>query len=174
MTQYFELGQILKPQGIKGEVKIDAYTDDISRFEGLEFLYFKENSSYQKVNIETVRIDHKYAYIKFLHIKDRNDAELLRGKMIYIDRANAAKLPEGAFYIQDLIGLEVLDNHGTSLGVLKDITKTGASDVYVVLTKNHGTCMFPSVNNVILSRDLETGQIIVDAEKLEEVCLYDI
>ncbi|MEG2189496.1 MAG: 16S rRNA processing protein RimM, partial [Christensenella sp.] len=65
MTEYFELGRILKPQGIKGEIKFDAYTDDLSRFENLTFAYFK-NADYERVEIESSRVDAHYAYLKLL------------------------------------------------------------------------------------------------------------
>jgi 16S rRNA processing protein RimM len=161
MTEYFELGRILKPQGIKGEVKLDAFTDGLSRFLDLEFVYFKK-TEYERVDIENARIDARYAYLKLRGIDTRDDAEKLRGTLLYIDRAHAAKLPEGAFYIQDLIGCTV-----------KDDTGNGAADVYVVKLEK-GTCMFPAVGHIVLVRDIENGVITVDAQRLTEVAVYDI
>ena len=63
MTEYFELGRILNPQGIKGEVKLDAFTDGLSRFLDLEFVYFKK-TEYERVDIENARIDARYAYVR--------------------------------------------------------------------------------------------------------------
>jgi len=174
MTEYFELGRILKPQGVKGEVKLDAFTDDLSRFLDLDFVYFKNaEAGYRRVNVEKTRIDARYAYLKLQGIESRDDAETLRGVFLYIDRAHAAKLPEGSYYIQDLIGCRVTDQTGKSLGVLQDILQNGAADVYVIKMEK-GTCLFPSVKHVVLNRDIESGIITVDAQKLAEVAVYDI
>lgn len=170
-TEYFELGRILRPQGIKGEVKFDAFTDDLSRFDTLDFAYFK-NEDYERINIESARIDGKYAYLKLEGIDTRNEAENLRGCFLYIDRAHAAKLPEGACYIQDLIGCTVNDTNGVIIGTLKDILQNGAADVYVVKTAK-GNCMFPAVRHVVLDRDIKSGTITVDAQRLDEVAIHD-
>lgn len=172
MTEYFELGRILKPQGIKGEVKLDAFTDGLSRFLDLEFVYFKK-TEYERVDIENARIDARYAYLKLRGIDTRDDAEKLRGTLLYIDRTHAAKLPEGAFYIQDLIGCTVKDDTGKALGILQDILQNGAADVYVVKLEK-GTCMFPAVGHIVLVWDIENGVITVDAQRLAEVAVYDI
>ena len=172
MTEYFELGRILKPQGVKGEVKLDAFTDDLSRFLELGFAYFKD-AEYKRVEIESARIDARYAYLKLKGINTRDDAEKLRGVFLYIDRAHAARLPEGSYYIQDLIGSTVKDDMGKTLGLLQDILQNGAADVYVVKLET-GTCMFPAVKHVLINRDVESGIITVDAQKLSEVAVYDI
>ncbi len=172
MTDYFELGRILKPQGVKGEVKMEAYTDDLSRFQTLEFAYFKEED-YRRVEIEQTRVDARYAYLKLKGCDDRDAAEKLRAKTLYIDRAHAAKLPEGAYYILDLIGCTVADAAGKEIGILSEILQNGAADVYVVKGAE-GTCMFPAVPYVVLQRDVQEKKITVDAERLEEVVIYDI
>ena len=174
MTDFFELGRISKPQGIKGEVKIEAYTDSLDRFDYLEFIYFKEADEYRKINIKGVRTDAKNAYLLIDGVKDRNDAELLRGKMIYIDRANAAKLPPGHYYISDLVGLSVRNSNGAELGRLSDILQTGTRDIYVVKLAQGGGVMFPSLDDVVVERNVEEGYIQINEEKLQEVAVYDV
>ncbi|MDL2237267.1 ribosome maturation factor RimM [Christensenellaceae bacterium OttesenSCG-928-K19] len=174
MTDFFELGRIVKPQGIKGEVKVEAYTDDLERFYNLDFVFFKEKSGYVAHTLERVRVDAKAAYLKFEDTDDRNTAEKLRGTYIYIDRANAAELPPGAHYIQDLIGMTVSDDEGKKLGVLKDILQTGSKDVYIVALESGGTLMFPSIEGVYISKDVERGEIVLDHVKLAEVAVYDV
>ncbi len=174
MTDYFELGRILKPQGIKGEIKLDAFTDDFSRFSYLSHVFFLTDGVYEQVTVESARTDGHFAYLKLAGYEDRNAVEALRGQMVWIDRANAAKLPEGAYYIRDLIGLAVAGNDGLLLGTLLDILQNGATDVYVVKTAERGNCMFPAIPQVVLEKNLEKGVIIVDTEKLSEVAVYDI
>ena len=170
MKEFFELGRILKPQGIRGEVKIEAYTDDTHRFDYLDHVYMKVEGEMRKVAVEAKRTDGTFAYLKLQGVADRNAAETMRGKYLYINRENAAKLPEGSHYIEDLIGLEVTDTNGQFLGLLAEVIQTGAADVYRVSGKRG--CMFPCIPQVVLKTDVETG-ILVDAERLQEVCVYD-
>jgi 16S rRNA processing protein RimM len=169
--EFFELGRILKPQGIRGEVKIEAYTDDIGRFEYLPHVFLKQNSEMVRIELEEQRTDNAFAYLKLKGINDRNQAETLRGKYLYIDRENAAALPEGRHYIEDMIGLSVVDTEGNELGRLAEIIQTGAADVFRTVGKRN--MMFPSIPGVVLKTDVDGGSILVDAGRLQEVCVYD-
>ncbi|MEI6101599.1 MAG: ribosome maturation factor RimM [Eubacteriales bacterium] len=171
MKEFLELGKILKPQGIRGEVKVDAYTDDIGRFDYLEHVFLSQAGEMRKVVVEAKRTDHAFAYLKLQGIEDRNMAETLRGQYLYIDRKNAAKLPEGRHYIDDMIGLEVVDTNGEILGLLAEVIQTGAADVFRLSGKRG--CMFPSTPQVVLKIDIDAGSILVDAVRLQEVCVYD-
>lgn len=170
--EFFELGRILKPQGIRGEIKINAYTDDMERFAYLSHVYVQRAGEMQKMPVQSNRTDHAFAYLKLKGVESRDAAETLRGIMLYIDRTNAAKLPEGRHYIEDMIGLLVVDTKGNELGKLTEIIKTGAADVFCVAGENR-MMMFPSVPHVVLLTDVEAGRIMVDADKLKEVCVYD-
>lgn len=173
MTDYFEIGTILKPQGIRGEVKVEIYTDDTMRLIKLKSVYFKSDGTYIEKVIDKTRVDAKFAYIKFKGIDDRNDAEYLRGKNIYINRENAGILPEGSYYIADQIGMKVFDDSNELLGELSDIMQTGSKDVYVVALKEGGTLSFPSVDGVIITRNIETAEMKIDSQKISEVGIYD-
>lgn len=174
MIEFFEIGRIVKPQGVHGEVKLETYTDDTQRFYDLDFVYLKQGSGFEKIPVQKARVDRNAAYLKLEGIEDRNKAEEMRGQYVYIDRDNAAPLAEGAFYIRDLMGLEVKKDDGEVLGTLTDILQTGAADIYVVSLKEKGTCMFPSVPGLFIKRDIKEGLMVVDATRLEEVAVYDI
>ena len=170
--EYFELGRIVKPQGIRGEVKVDAYTDNMERFAYLSHVFIKRDKEMQKVDVLSKRTDRSFAYLKLKGTDDRNAAETLRGTVLYIDRNNAAKLPEGRYYIEDMIGLAVVDTQGRQIGQLLDIIKTGGTDVFMVGAEK-GRLMFPSVPHVVLRVDVQAGSILVDEKTLQEVCVYD-
>ena len=167
MKDFFELGRVLKPQGVRGEVKVELFTDDISRIHDLDFVYFEENGVKTKAVITSKRTDGVYAYLLFEGVVNRNDVENYRGRMFYIDRENAAPLPEGSYYICDLIGLDVFDEKNNKLGVLKDILQHGSADVYCVSAAS--PFMFPSVPGIFVERDIKKGVIVVDSSRLEEV-----
>lgn len=169
---YFELGQVLKPQGIKGEVKLQPYTDDLERFGALSHVYLKKGEAYEKRKVQRARVYREFAFVKIEGVDDRNAAELLRGQRFFIDRENAAPLPEGAHYIADLIGLIVYDETGREIGKLEEILKLtgGGIDVYQVVGQAR-RIRFPAAPGVIIEKSPEEGRIVVDARRLSEVCI---
>lgn len=170
MEDFFELGRVLKPQGIRGEIKLEAYTDDLNRFEYLEHVFIRDGGM-RRLTVESKRTDADFAYLKLEGVGDRDAAEALRGTILYIDRNNAAKLPPGHHYIADMIGLAVVDTNGRKLGRLAEVIQTGAVDVLRV--EGERGMMFPSIPQVMLKTEMQTGRIIVDAERLQEVCVYE-
>lgn len=169
--QYFTLAQILKPQGIKGEVKLKPFVDDLSRFDELAFVYIKKSGEYIKREVQSERTYKHFAYVKLEGCDDRNTAETLRNMMLYIDRENAAPLDDGAHYIADLEGCSVVTTEGTVLGELVEVISTGATDVYSV--KGEKSFMFPAAPHVILKKDVDNRCITVDSESLEQMAVYD-
>ena len=116
--EYFAIAKVVKPQGIRGEVKLETYVEDMQRFSTLPHLYTEQNGVYVKHEVTSGRLYRGFAYVKLADYPDRNAAETLRGQYLYIDRAHAAELPEGANYIADLLGLRVEDDEGAFLGRL--------------------------------------------------------
>ena len=173
MKDYFELGTVVKPQGIKGEVKVDLYSDSAERVRSLSHVYMGRPGSLEKISVVSGRVDGKgCAYLTLEGCLDRNDAEKLRGAALYIDREHAAEIPEGSFYIEDLMGLTVKDSAGNVLGTLDNILQNGCTDVYCV--KGDDSFMFPAVSDVFIERDVEKGIIVVDEKRLGEIAIYDI
>ena len=87
-------------------------------------------------------------------------AEGFKGKVVMVERAALGELPEGYHYVCDLLGLTVKTDEGQVLGVLEDIIKTGATDVYVI-TGDGGTVMVPAIDEVLVETDIEGGYIVV-------------
>ena len=98
MKEYIEVGQIVKPQGIKGEVKVIPITDDPLRFEGENTFFFEENGAYTPVTARFSRFDGQAVYLSIEGVNDRNAAEKLRGRYLLVDRAHAAQLGEDEYY----------------------------------------------------------------------------
>lgn len=159
------VGEIVKAQGIKGEVKIIALTDD-----ALCFKNFKKLSVEGTIlNVEAVRTEGRSVFIKFKEIADRNAAEALVGKRIEAERAVMGKLPAGRYYIADLIGSKVVCSD-KCLGILTDVLQNGAADVYVV---DGGKIMFPALKDLLTSIDPENKIITLDEQKFGEVAVYN-
>lgn len=166
---YFRLGQVVKPQGIRGEVKLKPFVDDLGRFADLTCVYTKDHGQYQKHAVAAARTYKQFAFLKLEGIEDRDQAELLRNRYLYVDRENAAPLEEGACYIADLLGCTVEDETGKTLGRLDEIIQTAGVDVYSV--KGERDFLFPLAPGVVLRRDPQAGVIVVDAVRLGEVAV---
>ena len=169
--EYFAIAKVVKPQGIRGEVKLETYVEDPQRFSTLPHIYTEQGGAYVKHEVTSGRLYRGFAYLKLADYPDRNAAETLRGQYLYIDRAHAAELPEGANYIADLLGLRVEDDEGHVLGRLEDVLQNGGVDVYQV-SDGERTVLFPLAPGVELERDLENGVIRVSAARLKEVAVH--
>ena len=172
MTDYFIVGEILKPQGIQGEVKVRPITKDPLRFEDAQKFYLCEDSRYTPIKSRFVRFDGQAVYLKLEGINDRNAAELMRGKFLYIDREHAVELSEDEYFIADLEGLRGMDDEGNELGILTEVMQPGGNDVYVFTDKaKKRELLVPALKSVVLSTDVPSGTIVFSAARLREVAV---
>ena len=161
------IGEVLKPQGIRGELKIKTFTDEPQDVKGFKTLYI-DGVGYKILSFR-VGTDGA-AYVGLRGIPDRNAAELFRGKKIEGEREDAPPLQEGRYYIVDIIGLVCETETGETLGTVVDIANL-ASDVYTI-EKAGKRILFPAVKDVIKKYDLENGKLIVDKAVFDEIAVY--
>lgn len=161
---YLVIGKIVKPFGIKGEVKVLPITDNAERYEDLEFVFFKNEDSFDKVEIESLRYLNKYVLLKLKNLDTRNNVEKLHGKYLYIDRENAVKLDDSSYYYYDLIGCSVRTLRGDVLGTVFDIKNTGSCDIYFVRSQDGGKkeLLVPAISQVVKKINIETKEIIIE------------
>lgn len=172
MNEYLAIGEVLKPQGVRGDVKVRPITCDIFRFEDLEEVYFLKNDQYEKIGVSLVRMDEDAVYLHFDGISDRNAAETIRGFLIYVDRAHAVELEEDENFIVDLIGLKGVDDEGNEYGKLVDVMQPGGNDVYVFRDRRREV-LVPALKTAILKVDLEERVMLMSAARLREVAVFD-
>lgn len=161
MQEKLEVGQIVNTFGIKGEVKVTPFTDDINRFDDLKKVYVKTRKEEKLYTVENVRYHKNMVLLKLEGIENPEQAELLKNAFLEIDREDAVPLKEGQFFIADLIGLEVYTDEGKLLGKVDDIYNTGANDIYVVKDELGKQVLLPGIKDVIKQVDLESEKIIV-------------
>lgn len=165
------VGRILKPQGVRGEVKVKPLTDDPSRFSVLKSVDV-DGKSYR---VGSVRNNGNDVFIKLVGVDDRNAAESLRGAYIRIDRAAALPLSDGEFYIADLVGAELCartkSGSPQSIGVIKSIDSFGAADVFTVECLSGDEMTFAFVK--ALAAEFDGKRLIVDKDRLAEVAVYE-
>ena len=172
LSEYLLIGQVLKPQGIKGLVKVRPDTDDPERYLDLEYVYIKKGEAYEKVKIEEVSVREDAVYLRLNGCNDRDMAEKQRDTMLYIDRVNAVQLAENETFICDLIGCEVKDRQGNVLGKIKDVLQPGGNDVYVVKCKQ-GEMLLPALLHIVIDVQTAQGFVTVDESRLHEVAVCD-
>jgi 16S rRNA processing protein RimM len=152
------IGKIVNVVGLKGEVKVYNYSGFEDRYENLERI-IAGNAEFK---IESVRHQQQMIILKLVGVDNRDGAEALRGKNVYITEDDLLELPEEEFYIRDLIGMEVIDaESGERLGVLADVMTDRPQDIYVVKLNDGGQCLIPAVDEFIKGIDGEARQIRV-------------
>lgn len=161
MKEYFEIGQIVNTNGLKGVLKIKPFTDDITRFNDLKTVYISINKKLKEFEIETVRYAKNMVFLKLKGIDTVEEAENYRNLYIQINRENAAELEENSYYIADLIDCEVITDEQVNLGKIVDVFPTGSNDVYVVKDDVGKQILLPAIKDVIKKVDVENKTIIV-------------
>lgn len=156
MQDKFEVGKIVNTFGIKGEVKVALYTEDINNFKNNSKVYVNE----KEMQVEKSRLQKNMLILKLKGIDNMNDAEDLRGSIIKVNRSKN-DLPEGTYYIADLIGLDVYTEDGNLFGKVTDIYNTGANDIYTVKTQDRKEVLLPAIKEVIKQVDIQNEKIIV-------------
>lgn len=124
---YLEAGQVVGTHGVRGELRVQPWCDSPGVLAGLRTLYWQEGGDPVPVRS---RVHKNVVLMKVEGVDTVQDAAALRGRVLYLDRRDL-KLPEGHYFIQDLIGLKVVDaDTGEEYGVLSQVSPTGANDVY--------------------------------------------
>ncbi|MGE5329001.1 MAG: ribosome maturation factor RimM [Deltaproteobacteria bacterium] len=161
MIEYLEIGKIINTHGIKGELKVLPLTDDPKRYNKLKFLFVDNKGSFQKYDVEYVKYHKSFVILKLRGVESMEQAELLKNHVLKVHRKDAVKLPEGSYFICDIIGMTVKAISGQELGLLEDVLKTGSNDVYIV-RKEGKELLIPALKAVVKSIDLESKQMLVD------------
>jgi len=151
---YIEAGRITNTHGVNGEVKIEVWLDSPAFLKKFDRLFLEG----QERKLLSARVHKGFLIAKLEGIGDVNAAMALKGKTVHILRSDA-KLPKGAYFLQDIIGASVQDEQGREIGLLTEVLERPASNIYVVQgAEEH---LIPAVPEFILSTDPEAGVITV-------------
>lgn len=167
-SNWILIGEIVATQGNKGEIRVVPHTDFPERFSSMdEVALFKVGSEgYElKFQLEKARLHKNFVILKLAGIDSIDQALKLRGMEIKVTKEQVVPLPPGHNYIYELIGLEVYTSDHVLLGVITDVLKTGANDVYVIkpepgITKSN-EILIPVIDDVVLNIDLENHRVLV-------------
>ena len=152
--RFIEAGEVVNTHGVRGEVKIIPWTDSAEFLAAIRTLYIDGRA----VKVRAARV-HKGTVLAALEgVEDVNAAMRLKGRRVFIDRADA-KLPEGGYFIQDIIGAEVVTEAGERVGTLREVIDAPAGMIYVV--RGEAEHLIPAVPEFILNTDADNGVITV-------------
>ena len=152
-----KLGKITAPQGIKGEVRVYPYTDELTRFSEIEAVLLDG----QKRKIQNARYMKNMAVLKLEGVDDRNMAESLRNKDLLLAKEDLWEQPEDTYFIDDLVGCTVVSEDGDSVGALKSIISRPAQDLYEIERADGSTFLLPAVKEFIKNVDLDNKTITI-------------
>jgi 16S rRNA processing protein RimM len=161
---HFKIGQIVSTQGLKGEVRVYTYTDEIDRFDDLETFYLGKDLE-TKWEVEKIRYKGNMVIMKIKGIDIVEDAEKLKNKFMYVSREESRDLEEGEFFISDMIGIEVYTIDGEHIGVLDEVLQYAANDVYVIKGQEDKEYLIPAIMKFVPTIDMKERKMIIDPIK---------
>ena len=159
MEDRFQVGVITTTHGVRGEVKVFPTTDDAKRFKRLKEVILDNGKEQLTLEIEGVKFFKQFVILKFKGIDNINDVEKYRQCSLYVTRSNAVRLRRDEYFIADLIGMQVQNEDGEEIGLLRDVMETGANDVYVIDLKDGRELLLPAIKQCVLEVDVEEGFI---------------
>lgn len=161
MEQLLQVGVITSTHGIRGEVKVFPTTDDADRFKKLKKVILDTGKEMLPLEIENVKFFKQFVILKFKGIDNINDIERYKRCPLLVERENAVPLDEDEYFIADMIGIMVYTEDGKEFGSLKDVMETGANDVYIIDSNEHGEVLIPAIKECILDVDIAEGKMVI-------------
>ncbi|MBR4723290.1 MAG: ribosome maturation factor RimM [Clostridia bacterium] len=153
-----EIGKIINTHGLRGEVKISAWTDFPEDFEDFSYALTKNG---EKLNIEGIKYQKNNIIVKFREINSISEAEAYKNSVLCLPKEEMHALPPNVYYIADLLGCEVFEISGKKIGIMQDVFSTGSNDVYDIKRENAKNLLVPIIEGVVKSVDTENKKIII-------------
>lgn len=160
LKKYLEAGKIVGSRGLRGELRVEPWCDSAEFLCHFRKLYWRAGE--EEVRVKTARVHKNMALLTLEGIETVEQADLLRGRILYLDRSDC-KLEQGRYFIQDMLGLTVLDADDPTIcyGELTDVYQTGANDVYEVTGAEGKQYLIPAIPDVIVGKEIEQGRILI-------------
>ncbi|NSW51942.1 MAG: 16S rRNA processing protein RimM [Anaerolineae bacterium] len=157
---YIAVGKIRRPHGVKGEMLMEVLTDFPERLTRGKIVYV--GATYQLHTIQSTRNHAAGMLVRMEGYEDPEKAGELRNAMVYVKTSELPVLPDGEFYLHQIIGFKVVDERKILLGFLVEILETGANDVYLVKSEhNDDELLLPAIESVILDVNFDTREMVV-------------
>lgn len=165
-----EVGKIVNTHGLRGEVKIVTWTDTPDVFEDIKYVYAVRKNEEISLTVKGIKYQKNNIIVKFAEIESIDEAEKYKNCILKADREMLGELPEGVYYIADLIGCEVYEDNGTMLGKISDVFNTGANDIYAVSAPERKDLLIPVTDETVIDVNIEDKRVTVHLlEGLDEL-----
>ena len=161
MEQYLQVGVITQTHGVRGEVKVFPTTDDPERFLDLKRVLLDTGKEKISLEIKSVKFFKQFVILKFNGIDNINDIERYKRCPLLVNREDAVELEEDEYFIADMIGMAVWTDDDKEFGTLKDVIETGANDVYIIQSKDHGEVLVPAIKECIIDVNVEEQKMVI-------------
>lgn len=159
LKEFLEAGKIVGTHGIRGELRVNPWCDSAEFLKQFQTLYLDRGNT--PVPVVSARVSKKLLLLVLKDVDSVEKADVLRGRTLYFKREDA-KIPEGHYFMDDLIGLNVYDaDTFIYYGTLTEIMRTGANDIYQITSLAKKNYLIPAVASVIRGIDLEKGKMLV-------------
>jgi 16S rRNA processing protein RimM len=163
--RFLAIGQVVGMHGVRGELKVEALTDDPLRFGQLDTVFIgPDGGNAVAWPVSGYRLHKGRILLKLGGLEDRSTAEAFRGLLVQVPAEESVPLEEDEYYEHEILGLEVWTRAGEYLGRIEEILYTGANEVYVVRDAklDRGEILIPAIGDVVLAVDLEAGRMEID------------
>ena len=156
--RYLEVGQIVSTHGVRGEVRVQPWCDDVAFMKHFRTLY-RSGDGTRPVRVQSCREHGRVAILKLEGVDSPEQGQLLRGQVLWCDREDAP--PVDGWYIQDLLGCRVIDadDDEVQYGTLTDVFSTGANDVWTVTDAAGKEYLLPVIDDVVRGVDVAAGVV---------------
>ncbi|GMQ78649.1 MAG: ribosome maturation factor RimM [Anaerolineae bacterium] len=166
--RFLVIGRVIRPHGIRGDLRVESHTDDLERFSWIEKVYLNEDDG-EPLLVENVRFHQKRVLLKLKGVEDRNAAESLRHSWLYIPMDEVVPLEEDEYFLFQLIGLKVVNQNGDVLGEVSDVLETKANNVFIVKDNEHEH-LIPDIPDVI--REINFTKNIIKIYELPGLIIH--
>jgi 16S rRNA processing protein RimM len=156
---FLAVGRLGRPHGLRGEVVLILLTDFPERLQPKVEVFLGEE--HIPMIIRSRREHQNYLLLKFDGYDTPEAVGELRNQPLFVRADDRPVLPEGEYYHHQIIGLNVIDEQGKSMGMVTDILSTGSNDVYIVQPDSGTEILLPATEEVILDINLDLGHIRV-------------
>jgi 16S rRNA processing protein RimM len=166
-SDFYAIGQIVKSTGLKGALVVRPLTDYLQRFHALKRVWVgTSDSDRSPFQVEEASVKGQTIYLRFEDVHTRDAAEAFAGKLLYVTEDDLVRLPEGTHFVHDIVGSQVTDEKGKEIGIVKEVWKLPANDVYVIRGRRREH-LVPAIDSVI--EKIDTERKLIQIRTIEEM-----
>ena len=152
-----EVGKVVNTRGLRGEIKVYPYVDELEVFNEYEYLLINE----VRYNIKGVKFFKNMVFVTLEGIDTIEKAETLKNFSCYLLEEDLPELSEGEFYIKDILGMAVITDEGVLLGTVSDVLRTGSNDVFEIKREGKKPMYIPAIKDVVLEYNIAENKMTV-------------